>query len=256
MKLLVSVSSALEAREAKPGGADIIDAKDPARGALGPVSPRVFSEIRGVVSSDCLVTAALGEACEVPDIAELACELVGRGAEIVKLGLAGVREAATVETIIRRVVRACSFPTSGGVVAGAYADAAAEWSVNGASLVELAAKAGARGVLIDTANKGGPGLTTLWSRIELAEWVGNVHAHGMFAAVAGKLRAEDLAVVGDTGADIAGVRGAACAGGRLGRVSSDRVRALVILSRQAKDHRSPDRGLYREDEDPSAVASG
>ena len=42
MKLLVSVSNADEAFAAVEGGADIIDAKDPSRGALGPVSPEAF----------------------------------------------------------------------------------------------------------------------------------------------------------------------------------------------------------------------
>ncbi len=36
MKLLVSVADAVEAHAALLGGADIIDAKDPTRGALGP----------------------------------------------------------------------------------------------------------------------------------------------------------------------------------------------------------------------------
>ena len=38
-------------------------------------------------------------------------------------------------------------------------------------------------------------------------------------ALAGKLMTDDLAFVRDAGADIAGVRGAACEGGRIGRVS-------------------------------------
>lgn len=235
MKLLVSVSSADEAREAVQGGADIIDAKDPARGALGPVTPHAFSAIRGVVGDDQLVSAALGDGGEVPDIEELARELVSRGAALVKLGLACLRDAASVETTIRRVVRSCSFPADGGVVAVAYADAVPRWSINRTSVVEVAASAGARGVLVDTADKGGAGLTTLWSPTELAEWVANVHGHGMFAAVAGKLRVEDLAVASDAGADIAGVRGAACVGGRLGSVSRERVRELELEVRRYDD---------------------
>jgi uncharacterized protein (UPF0264 family) len=38
MQLLVSVADAREARAARLGGADVIDAKDPSRGALGSVS--------------------------------------------------------------------------------------------------------------------------------------------------------------------------------------------------------------------------
>jgi uncharacterized protein (UPF0264 family) len=46
------------------------------------------------------------------------------------------------------------------------------------------------------------------------------------AAVAGKLGADDLAIVEGAGADIVGVRGAVCLGGRSGRVSEGRVRGL------------------------------
>ena len=48
----------------------------------------------------------------------------------------------------------------------------------------------------------------------------------MIAALAGKLRVTDLSFVRDCGADVAGVRGAACDDGRHGRVSADRVRLL------------------------------
>ena len=45
MRLLVSVANAAEASAALAGGADLIDAKDPATGALTPVTADVFREI-------------------------------------------------------------------------------------------------------------------------------------------------------------------------------------------------------------------
>ena len=55
----------------------------------------------------------------------------------------------------------------------------------------------------------------------------DAHAAGLQVALAGALRAEDLPVVRDTGADIAGVRSAAChEGRRSGRLDAARVRAL------------------------------
>jgi (5-formylfuran-3-yl)methyl phosphate synthase len=51
---------------------------------------------------------------------------------------------------------------------------------------------------------------------------------GLQMALAGALRAEDLPVVRETGADIAGVRSAACGDGmRSAPLESARVRALV-----------------------------
>ena len=63
----------------------------------------------------------------------------------------------------------------------------------------------------------------------LARWVGAAHDAGLLVAVAGRLTADDLAIVRDAGADIAGVRGAACEGGRTGRVSAEKVAFLREL---------------------------
>jgi uncharacterized protein (UPF0264 family) len=113
------------------------------------------------------------------------------------------------------------------VVAVAYADASAGERIDDRRLLSIAARSGARGVLVDTADKSGPGLLELWSIAALESWVSEAHSRGLMVAVAGKLRVEDLTAVAETGADIVGVRGAACVGGRVGRVSSERVRALA-----------------------------
>jgi uncharacterized protein (UPF0264 family) len=113
-----------------------------------------------------------------------------------------------------------------GVVAVAYADSAAE-SIGAWQLLSIAARSGTRGVLVDTADKRGPGLIELWSVASLESWVSEAHSHGLMAAVAGKLGLDDLTAVAESGADVAGVRGAACVGGRSGRVSAERVRALA-----------------------------
>src|SRR3712207_1522808 len=49
VRLLVSVRSAAEAGTALEGGADIVDAKEPARGPLGAVDPVTIAEILAVL---------------------------------------------------------------------------------------------------------------------------------------------------------------------------------------------------------------
>jgi len=228
MQLLVSVSDAAEARAAVEGGADIIDAKNPSMGALGAVRPDVLSEIRHAVDSSRLVTAAMGDADAANTVEELARELVARGARLVKVGFAGVADPARVEEIIDRLAYVCtSVNEASGVVAVTYADPVAAGCIDAHGLLPIAARSGATGVLVDTADKCGPGLLGLWSMLRLESWVSEAHAHGLMAAVAGKLRLDDLGVVADAGADVAGVRGAACVDGRVGRISSERVRALA-----------------------------
>jgi uncharacterized protein (UPF0264 family) len=120
-------------------------------------------------------------------------------------------------------------PDLRGVVAVGYADADRVACLAAGVLIDVAVRAGATGVLLDTAEKAGPGLRELIAPAALARWVGAAHDAGLLVALAGKLTAEDLAFVRDAGADIAGVRGAACDGGRTGCVSTDRVALLRTL---------------------------
>jgi uncharacterized protein (UPF0264 family) len=99
--------------------------------------------------------------------------------------------------------------------------------VSPAALLDVAASAGAHGVLLDTADKSGPRLMQLVTPAWLAEWIALAHRRSLVVAVAGRLREEDLALVRGCGADVAGVRGAACEGGRSGRIDAVRVRGLV-----------------------------
>jgi uncharacterized protein (UPF0264 family) len=116
------------------------------------------------------------------------------------------------------------------VVAVAYADSVCAESIGPAALVDVAARAGAEGLLLDTANKAGPGLRGLIAPGALAALVTRIHERGLFVALAGQLTADDLPFVRETGADVAGVRGAACDAGRMGHVSADRVRLLQQCS--------------------------
>jgi len=230
MKLLVSVRSAAEAETALLAGADIIDAKDPSAGALGAVELDVFADIHGAVGGRRPVSAALGDATSVARVEQLATSFVARGAQIVKIGFVGVSSESRVRELIEATVGA-----SGGanVVAVANADTSTDGSVDANRLIDIAAVGGAKGMLIDTADKTGPGLTTLWSGNELSRWIARVHEHGLFAAVAGKLQARDVTRVAESGADVAGVRGAACDGGRNGRVTRELVQRLVDEARHA-----------------------
>jgi uncharacterized protein (UPF0264 family) len=227
MRLLVSVASAIEASAALAGGADIIDAKDPLAGALGAVPVEVLRAIIAAVGGARPVSAALGEAADEVIIERAARAFTAAGADLVKVGFAGVsseRNAALVSAAVRGA--ATGGGGNAGVIAVAYADA--KHTPNLIALPDLAAR-GMEGVLLDTADKTGPGLRALFATDRLAAWIAEAHEAGLLVAVAGKLTADDLGFARDAGADIAGVRGAACDGGRTGRVSAGRVRLLRAL---------------------------
>jgi uncharacterized protein (UPF0264 family) len=192
------------------------------------VPARVFREIRALVGDTRPVTAALGDATDAISTERAARESAGAGARFVKIGFAGIESAEKVAEIIAAAVfgsRAVSIEKT-GVVAVAYADAARVSSVAFEDLLAVAALGGAEGVLVDTADKRGPGLRQLVTPETLSRWIADAHDAGLLIAVAGKLTADDLPVLRDAGADVAGVRSAACDGGRTGRVSADRIRAL------------------------------
>ena len=230
MRLLVSVANSHEANAALAGGADIIDAKNPASGPLGAVSIPVLLDICRVTTVQ-PVSAALGDAGDEGAIDSMARAYARTGAGLVKVGFAGTSTIERAVSLLTAAVRGAA-ATSGnrcGVVAVAYADAHMVASLPAGALTEAAVRAGAVGVLMDTADKHGPGLRDLMSQDELAAWIADAHEAGLLVAVAGKLQAHDLRFARDAGADIAGVRGAACEGGRTGRVTTERVRALRML---------------------------
>src|SRR5438105_15965250 len=99
MRLLVSVRGPVEARAAVAGGADVIDAKDPARGALGPVRLDQLAAIRRVVGAARSVSAALGDARD--DAMVAAAAAAGSGLAFVKLGFHGRRSEARGRALAR-----------------------------------------------------------------------------------------------------------------------------------------------------------
>src|SRR6266702_2730804 len=103
MRLLVSVRGPVEARAAVAGGADVVDAKDPARGALGPVRADRLAAIRRAVGAARPVSAALGDAGDAAMVAAAAA--AARGVAFVKLGFGGVTSEAPARSLARAARR-------------------------------------------------------------------------------------------------------------------------------------------------------
>ena len=215
MKLLVSVVDAAEARLAVAGGVDVVDVKNPAEGSLGAPAPAVIADVRRVLPAHLPLRVAIGDLPSLPGTAALAALGAARsGAAYVKLGLWG---SSTTEEAVA-VLRAARAAVGGDalVVAVTYAAAARVPSrpLPPRLLVDAAHRAGVAGCLIDTSVKDGRGLLSWLAPDELAEIVAEAHDAGREMALAGELRAEDLPTVRASGADIAGVRSAACRDGR------------------------------------------
>jgi len=164
----------------------------------------------------------------LPGTAALAALGAARsGATFVKVGLWGVSTEDDAVVLLRAVRDAVPGTV---VVAAAYADSrrVAHAPLAPDLLPRVARAAGVGACLVDTAVKDGRGLLAWLSPETLASLVTEAHAAGLEVALAGALSAEDLPVIRETGADIAGVRSAACGDGRRsGPLDAARVRALV-----------------------------
>jgi uncharacterized protein (UPF0264 family) len=226
MRLLVSAASAADAAAALEGGADFIDAKDPMAGALGAVTPDTFVGIVAAVGGTRPVTAALGDAVSTASVEADARMFATLGATLVKIAISGVETVADAHAFAASAVRgARAGCPKASVVLVAYADRPHD-TVSPIALLDVASAAGAAGVLLDTADKCGPRLTQLATLAWLTEWIRQAHGRSLSAALAGRLQAEDLPIARCCGADVAGVRGAACEGGRTGRIVAEAVRGL------------------------------
>lgn len=242
MKLLISPADEKEAAEAVAGGADIIDVKNPKEGALGASFPWVTKRIRQITPANIEVSCAIGDLPNLPCTAALAAlGAAATGVDYVKVGLYGVKtkeEAVYLMQNVTKAVKDCNPAVK--VVATAYADAKRIGSVDPLFVPDIARDAEADVAMIDTAIKDGKNLFTYLTTDQLGRFVSTAHVYGLKAALAGSLRKEDLPAVYALGADIMGLRGAACTSGDRvnGRITRENVQALVEAARRAKKHAS------------------
>ena len=229
-KLLVSVRGKNEAREAVAGGAHIIDAEYP-RSALGTQYPLNILAIRTATPSDTLVSTNIGEKqYRWSTAAQAALGVALAGADIIKVGLGGLKTKEKAKTVMKRVVRNVKnwFPGK-SLIATLFADAIFAESVDPLLAPKIADESNAQGALIDTFDKRrGKSLLDYIDLKKLTEFVKKCHSLGLEAWVAGSLKRDHLPPLWKIGVDVICVRGVVCVGGReAGRVNRDLVRQLV-----------------------------
>ncbi|KQP41303.1 hypothetical protein ASF49_18230 [Methylobacterium sp. Leaf104] len=198
-RLLVSVRDAEEADLAARAGADLVDGKDPDRGALGALAPDTVRAIVARVDARALTSAVAGEpdrAALVPAIAAMAAT----GVDVVKVA---VRADASADDLARAAAAA-----SGRLIAVLFAEAG-----DATGLVPALRRAGFLGAMIDTAGKDGRRLTDHLPLPVLAAFTRACRGHGLVSGLAGSLALPDIAVLAALGPDYLGFRGGLCASG-------------------------------------------
>lgn len=230
-KLLVSVASPAEARLAVEAGADLIDAKDPAAGALGALPTAAIEAIVGAVSGRRLVTAVIGDHAAAEAVLEAAERVAATGVDMVKVGLfPGPDRAALVAELGRRLAGRTKLV--GVLLADRDPDLA---------LVPAAAAAGFHGIMMDTAGKVG-GLLAVADTASLSGFVALAEQHGLMVGLAGSLRVEDIDGLARLGPDLLGFRGGLCEGfdRRRPLAAAAVARAAARLAGRRHDPAAPD----------------
>lgn len=203
--MLASVRSVDEALLALDGGADIIDLKDPARGALGALDARTARDIVTALAGRVPSSATIGDLpFMMPrELLQAASATAATGVNLVKAGL--FPAATQIECIRALAPLAQSTP----LVAVLFADLEPDYTV-----IETLAACGFAGVMLDTARKSSGPLLHHRDSNALAEFVRRAHDSGLFAGLAGSLREESVAPLLALEPDYLGFRGALCAAGQ------------------------------------------
>lgn len=232
--LLVSVRDASEALVALAGGADVIDVKEPSRGALGPADPQTIAAVVRAVNGRVPVTAAAGELLDIARSADATSPFcqptsIPTGVSLFKIGLAGCGTMSNWPTIWRQAIATltASAPSRAArPVAVVYAD----WRTAGAPdpdrVLSAAIEIGCPALLIDTWDKSAGVLFDHWPMVELNKCLRRARAQEMVVVLAGSLAGQSFSTAVRLLPDLVAVRGAACEAGRGGTLSLARVRSL------------------------------
>ncbi|MGZ8249914.1 (5-formylfuran-3-yl)methyl phosphate synthase [Methylomagnum sp.] len=220
--LLASVANLAEARLVAEAGADIIDLKNPAAGALGALSVGEVARIVDALGGQRPVSATIGDLPMEPGVVGPAVEATAAtGVDYVKIGFFPGGDWSGVIDGLRPV-------TARGVrlVAVLFGDCGPElrW------VAELA-EAGFTGAMLDTADKACGSLRAVCGPGFLRDFVAETRRRGLLCGLAGSLRAGDVGPLLELGPDYLGFRGALCGGNRTGVIEVGAVRGLVGLVR-------------------------
>jgi FolB domain-containing protein len=237
---LASVTGAAEAEVAVAHGADVVDLKDPTKGALGALPAEEVRTAVVAVAGRRPVSAVIGDPPMQPDsVFAAASAMAAAGVDYIKVGLfpESGREACI------RALHPLARKTK--LIGVMFADLAPDLA-----LVRTMADCGFAGAMLDTARKGGRRLLDHMDMPALREFVAACRSHGIMAGLAGSLETPDVPRLLLLQPDVLGFRTALCArrdrAAPIDAACVDVVRELIPLDeRSALYERQPAPVDYR-----------
>jgi len=233
MQLLVSATNLEEAKEAREGGADILDVKNPREGSLGANFPWIIRQIADYAGTDITVSTTIGDVPYKPATVSLAAlGAAYSGSNYIKVGLHGPANYHEAREVMENVVKTIKeYDESITTVACGYADSYRTNSVNPLDVVNVAIDTECDIAMLDTYIKDKKTLTDHLTTAELEEFVQTAHSHSLKVALAGSVNKEHIPLLKQLKCDIIGVRGCVC-------TQNDRNNGTIKknLVRQLKDN--------------------
>ena len=220
-KMLASVRNAQEADLVLQAGIDIIDLKEPSKGALGAVASGDIMAVVAFVAGRRPVSAACGDLAMVPEVIRAKVEeIAATGVDFVKIGFLPSDQLPACAQTLGDVAKRTK------LIAVLFAD----HTYDGDVLVPLVA-AGFHGVMIDTADKSKGRLLDHISTDRIGAFVADCHRRSLMVGLAGSLETPDIPRLLAYRPDFLGFRGALCGGlkrdGAIDREATLTIRALI-----------------------------
>ena len=218
-RFLASVTSVAEALTAVAAGAEIIDCKDPAAGALGALSHDTVRAIVAAVGGKVPVSATIGDLAPKPDIlCPAASAMAATGVDLVKIGFFDGGDAPASIAALGHLDLGHA-----RLVGLLLADRAPDFN-----LIPHMAAVGFVGVMLDTASKDGRALPDVVDAAAIVRFVSAARAAGLFVGLSGALGIQHIPAIAALTPDVMGFRGALCAGSqREGSLEEGAVRAVA-----------------------------
>lgn len=200
-QLLISVTSIDEAAVALAHGADIIDLKDPGKGALGALPLATIESVISFVNAQKPVSATIGDLPMLPTvILEAVTALAELKVDFIKIGFFETDDYQPCLTALQSL-------TADGIklIAVLFAE-----HVYSSDLIAAIKQAGFIGVMLDTANKNGISLMDHYSEAQQLAFSKQVFKRGLSLGLAGSLQLKHVAAAKKINPTYIGFRGGVC----------------------------------------------
>ena len=230
--MLASVTGPAEAEIVLAGGVDIVDLKDPARGALGAVAVETVRATVAAVAGRRPVSAVTGDLPMQPGPVVAAAEsMAGAGVDYVKQG---VFPGGEPEQCIRALAPLAERVRLVGVL---FADRAPDFA-----LLPLLAQAGFHAAMLDTADKSQGRLLDHMDLPRLHQFVAECRRDRLVSGLAGALEAPDVPRLLVLQPGVLGFRSALCGNSRTSSIEPAAVQEIrnLIPPEDAADDRAVD----------------